>query len=53
MPAVQVLSHECEYVDKQNGSHLTSVKAVEGGRPGNLCTGFQVERDCVGGTPTL
>ena len=53
MPAVEMLRHKREFVDKGNGCHLTSVKAVEGGRPGNLYTESQVEVDCVGGTPTL
>ena len=53
MPAVEVLRHKREFVDKGNGCHLTSVKVVEGGRPGNLYTESQVELDCVDGTPTL
>jgi hypothetical protein len=53
MPAVEMLGNECECVHKRNGCHLTSVKAVEGGRPGNLYMGSQVELACVGDTPTL
>lgn len=53
MPAVEMLRHKRKFISKGSGCHLTSVKAVEGGRPGNLYTESQVRLDRVGSTPTL